>query len=59
MEEHLSKSSNANHKHKVVVIMGATGCGKSRLAIDLAQHFPAEILNADSMQVISLILLSN
>jgi tRNA dimethylallyltransferase len=51
MEEHLSKSSNANHKHKVVVIMGATGCGKSRLAIDLAQRFPAEILNADSMQV--------
>lgn len=41
----------ADSKHKVVVILGATGAGKSRLAIDLAQHFPAEILNADSMQV--------
>ncbi|KAI3904075.1 hypothetical protein MKW92_030639 [Papaver armeniacum] len=31
--------------------MGATGAGKSRLAIDLASHFPIEIINADSMQV--------
>lgn len=31
--------------------MGATGSGKSRLAIDLASHFPIEIINADSMQV--------
>lgn len=53
MEDRLSKSPNAKHKHKhkVVVIMGATGSGKSRLAIDLAQHFHAEILNADCMQV--------
>ncbi|KAJ0816442.1 putative transferase [Helianthus annuus] len=36
---------------KVVVIMGATGSGKSRLAIDLASQFPIEIINADSMQV--------
>lgn len=51
MEDHLPKSPNVKHKQKVVVIMGATGSGKSRLAIDLAQRFPAEILNADSMQV--------
>ena len=38
-------------KQKVVVIMGPTGSGKSRLAIDLATHFPIEIINADSMQV--------
>ncbi|KAI3450681.1 hypothetical protein Pfo_007346 [Paulownia fortunei] len=31
--------------------MGATGSGKSKLAIDLASHFPIEIINADSMQV--------
>ncbi|CAI9268387.1 unnamed protein product [Lactuca saligna] len=31
--------------------MGATGSGKSRLAIDLASQFPIEIINADSMQV--------
>lgn len=37
---------------KVVVVMGATGAGKSRLAIDLASHFAGvEIVNADSMQV--------
>ncbi|XP_071690409.1 tRNA dimethylallyltransferase 2 [Rutidosis leptorrhynchoides] len=41
----------SNSKPKVVVIMGATGSGKSRLAIDLASQFPIEIINADSMQV--------
>ncbi|CAI9288238.1 unnamed protein product [Lactuca saligna] len=41
---------NFNAKPKVVVIMGATGSGKSRLAIDLTSLFPIEIINADSMQ---------
>ncbi|CAH1441714.1 unnamed protein product [Lactuca virosa] len=48
-EEENPKFSNS--KPKVVVIMGATGSGKSRLAIDLASQFPIEIINADSMQV--------
>ncbi|KAK9281546.1 hypothetical protein L1049_004449 [Liquidambar formosana] len=39
------------HKDKVVVVMGATGTGKSRLSIDLATRFPAEIVNSDKMQV--------
>ncbi|KAB1204388.1 Adenylate isopentenyltransferase 3, chloroplastic [Morella rubra] len=39
------------HKEKVVIVMGATGTGKSRLSIDLATHFPAEIINSDKMQV--------
>ncbi|GMG98469.1 hypothetical protein Nepgr_000309 [Nepenthes gracilis] len=38
-------------KPKIVVIMGPTGSGKSRLAIDLASRFPVEVINADSMQV--------
>ncbi|KAK7245803.1 hypothetical protein RIF29_40654 [Crotalaria pallida] len=39
-------------KDKVVVILGATGTGKTKLAIDLAHHFPpAEIVNSDKMQV--------
>ncbi|XP_057534139.1 tRNA dimethylallyltransferase 2 isoform X3 [Amaranthus tricolor] len=38
-------------KPKIVVIMGPTGSGKSKLAIDLATQFPIEIINADSMQV--------
>ncbi|KAG0486722.1 hypothetical protein HPP92_008817 [Vanilla planifolia] len=42
----------ATVKKKVIVVMGATGAGKSRLALSLASHFPAvEIINADSMQV--------
>lgn len=49
----VSSSSLAGHGHpKVVVIMGATGCGKSRLSIDLASHFrSAEVINSDKMQV--------
>lgn len=38
-------------KEKVVVVMGATGAGKSRLSIDLATRFSAEIINSDKMQV--------
>ncbi|XP_014511995.1 adenylate isopentenyltransferase [Vigna radiata var. radiata] len=39
-------------KDKVVIIMGATGSGKSRLSIDLATLFPvSEIINSDKMQV--------
>ncbi|KAL2535371.1 Adenylate isopentenyltransferase 3 [Forsythia ovata] len=38
-------------KEKVVVVMGATGTGKSRLSIDLATRYPAEIVNSDKMQV--------
>ncbi|GAV60934.1 IPPT domain-containing protein [Cephalotus follicularis] len=38
-------------KDKVVVVVGATGTGKSRLAIDLATRFPAEIVNSDKIQV--------
>lgn len=39
------------HKDKVVIVMGATGTGKSRLSIDLATRYPAEIINSDKMQV--------
>ncbi|XP_031114163.1 adenylate isopentenyltransferase 5, chloroplastic-like [Ipomoea triloba] len=38
-------------KDKVVIVVGATGTGKSKLAIDLARRFPAEIINSDKMQV--------
>ncbi|KAJ7954106.1 Adenylate isopentenyltransferase [Quillaja saponaria] len=51
-----STSSSAYHRHrrkdKVVVIMGATGTGKSKLSVDLATLFPfSEIINSDKMQV--------
>lgn len=35
----------------VVVVLGATGTGKSKLALELAVHFKGEIISADSMQV--------
>ncbi|CAN0856466.1 Adenylate isopentenyltransferase 5, chloroplastic [Linum grandiflorum] len=38
-------------KDKVVFVVGPTGTGKSRLAIDLATRFPAEVVNSDKMQV--------
>ncbi|XP_010419888.1 PREDICTED: adenylate isopentenyltransferase 8, chloroplastic-like [Camelina sativa] len=39
-----------SRKEKVVVIMGATGSGKSRLSIDLATRFSGEIINSDKIQ---------
>ncbi|XP_058804254.1 tRNA dimethylallyltransferase [Phymastichus coffea] len=35
----------------ILVILGATGSGKSRLGIELARRFRGEIISADSMQV--------
>ena len=35
----------------VIVLVGPTGVGKSRLAIELAEEFGGEIISADSMQV--------
>ncbi|XP_035216786.1 tRNA dimethylallyltransferase-like isoform X2 [Stegodyphus dumicola] len=35
----------------VVVILGCTGTGKSKLAIHLAKKFNGEVISADSMQV--------
>jgi tRNA dimethylallyltransferase len=37
----------------IAVVLGATGTGKSKLAISLARHFNGEVINADSMQVTS------
>ncbi|PKA65294.1 Adenylate isopentenyltransferase 1, chloroplastic [Apostasia shenzhenica] len=35
----------------VVVIMGATGTGKSKLSIEVATRIPGEVVNADKIQV--------
>ncbi|XP_053691418.1 tRNA dimethylallyltransferase [Sabethes cyaneus] len=35
----------------VVVILGSTGTGKTKLSIELARRFQGEIISADSMQV--------
>ncbi|OAY31328.1 adenylate isopentenyltransferase [Manihot esculenta] len=47
----ISTLSLRRQKDKILVIMGATGCGKSKLSIDLATRFQAEIINSDKMQV--------
>ena len=37
--------------NKVIVIVGPTGVGKTRLSIELAKHFNSEIINGDSVQI--------
>lgn len=41
-------------KVPLIVLIGSTGTGKTRLSIELARRFNGEILSADSMQVRSL-----
>lgn len=36
---------------KVIVIVGPTGVGKTKLSIELAKYFSSEIINGDSVQV--------
>ncbi|KAF9619768.1 hypothetical protein IFM89_009241 [Coptis chinensis] len=43
--------NGSQNKKQVVFIVGATGTGKSKLSIDLAKCFRAEIVNSDKMQV--------
>jgi adenylate isopentenyltransferase (cytokinin synthase) len=43
-----AKGRNTN---KVVVVMGATGTRKSKLAINLARRLGGEVVNSDKMQV--------
>ena len=38
-------------KLPLIVILGSTGTGKTKLSIELAQRFNGEIISADSMQV--------
>ena len=35
----------------LVVVLGATGTGKSKLAIEIGKRMQGEIISADSMQV--------
>ncbi len=43
----------SENKNKLIVIQGPTACGKTALAIALAQHFQTEIISADSRQFYS------
>lgn len=35
----------------LVFVIGATGTGKSKLAIEIASHLKGEVINADTLQV--------
>jgi tRNA dimethylallyltransferase len=37
--------------NKIIVVIGATGSGKTKLAIKLAKDFNGEVINADAFQV--------
>lgn len=37
--------------NKIIVIVGPTGVGKTKLSIEIAKKFNGEIINADSMQI--------
>ena len=47
----MSAAASAPDKPAVVVVTGPTSAGKTALAIELAEKFGGEIVNADSMQV--------
>jgi tRNA dimethylallyltransferase len=47
----LEPSTQADPRPPVVVVTGPTASGKSSLAIELAERYEGEIVNADSMQV--------
>ncbi|KAF8724308.1 hypothetical protein HU200_021337 [Digitaria exilis] len=50
--ESISIATASGVTNKVVVlVMGATATGKSKLAVDLALHFGGEVINSDKIQV--------
>ncbi|KAI5327795.1 hypothetical protein L3X38_027191 [Prunus dulcis] len=40
-----------HNKTKVIFVLGSTGCGKTKLSIDLATRYNGEIINSDKIQV--------
>ena len=36
---------------RIIVIVGPTGVGKTKLSVELAKHFNTEIINGDSVQI--------
>ena len=37
--------------NKIIVIVGPTGVGKTKMSIELAKKYDGEIINADSTQI--------
>lgn len=51
MPETIKKLENEDKLPPCICIMGATGTGKTELAVEMCKHFPVEIINVDSAQV--------
>ncbi|CAL9160782.1 adenylate isopentenyltransferase-like [Musa acuminata AAA Group] len=52
LPEHYCVEGNGDAwKESVVVVMGATGTGKSKLSVELATVFDGEVVNSDKIQV--------
>ena len=47
----MSATKTKMTKPPLLVVLGATGAGKSKLALELAHKFGGEIISADAMQV--------
>ena len=45
------RMSNVPPKHPLIAIVGATGTGKSELAVHLARRFNGEVINGDALQM--------
>lgn len=41
----------ATRKLPIIVVIGATGSGKSKLALEIAHKFGGEVISADAMQM--------
>ena len=49
-----TRTAEAQSKYQhvpLIVIIGATGCGKTKLSLELARRFNGEVISADSMQI--------
>jgi len=58
MSKYIKNNHRLGHRHgeaggtsKIIVVLGPTASGKTRLGVDLALKFNGEIISADSRQV--------
>ena len=51
LQEELEKILKPPFRHKVILIAGPTGVGKTAISLQLAEYLDIEVISADSMQV--------
>ena len=49
--QRMSRMTSASPQTPIVVVLGATGAGKSQLALELSERFGGEIISSDAMQM--------